>query len=56
MNKENNLLTERVEEIYKYQVDPDYVLRKMTKLEGISRRNNLRVDGITKDERNVGNV
>ena len=36
----------RIEEIYDYQIDPEYVEQKLIDLEDTSRRNNLRVDGI----------
>ena len=36
----------RIEEIYDYQIDPEYVEQKLIDLEDKSRRNNLRVDGI----------
>ena len=39
-------LSDRVDEIYDYQVDPDYVTNKLIDLEDRSRRNNLRIDGI----------
>ena len=41
-----NDLYDRVDEIYDYQVDPDYVTNKLIDLEDRSRRNNLRIDGI----------
>ena len=36
----------RIEEVYNYQIDPEYVEQKLIDLEDRSRRNNLRVDGI----------
>ena len=32
-----------IQEIYVYQGDPEYVLDKLTEVEGRSRRNNLRI-------------
>ena len=40
-------LSNRVDEIYDYQVDPEYVTNKLIDLEDRSRRNNLRIDGIS---------
>ena len=40
----------RVRDIYEYQVDPNYVLDKLTELEDRSRRNNLRIDGINEQK------
>ena len=40
-------LSDRVEEIYDYQVDPEYVTNILIDLEDRSRRNNLRLDGIS---------
>ena len=36
----------RVQEMYDYQLDPAFVEDKLIDLEGRSRRNNLRIDGI----------
>ena len=41
-----NDLSDLVDEIYDYQVDPEYVANKLIDLEDRSRRNNLRIDGI----------
>ena len=41
-----NDLSNRVDKIYEYQVDPEHVTNKLTDLENRSRRNNLRTDGI----------
>ena len=35
-----------IQEIYDYQIDPNYVQDKLTALEDRSRRNNTRIDGI----------
>ena len=45
---EENLghIESRVQEIYDYQLDPTFIEDKLIDLEGRSRRNNLRVDGI----------
>ena len=57
-NVEENMckVKEDLEEIYEYQIDPDYVndslidkRNKLTKLEDRSRRNNLRIDGIAEE-------
>ena len=40
-------LSNRVDEICDYQVDPEYVTNKLIDLEDRSRRNNLRIDGIS---------
>ena len=47
-NAENKLadIEHRINEIYDYQIDPDYVERKLIDLEDRSRKSNLRVDGI----------
>ena len=42
-----NDLSNRVDEIYDCQVDPEYVTNKLFDLEDRSRRNNLRIDGIS---------
>ena len=42
-----NDLNGRADEIYDYQVDPEYVANKLIDLEDRSRRNNLRIDGIS---------
>ena len=40
----------RVQDIYEYQVDPNYVLDKLAELEDRSRRNNVRIDGINEEK------
>ena len=42
-----NDLSDLVDEIYDYQVDPEYVTNKLIDLEDRSRRNNLRIDGMS---------
>ena len=42
-----NDLSDRVDEIYDYLVDPEYVTNKLIDLEDKSRRNNFRIDGIS---------
>ena len=42
-----NDLSDRVDEIYDYQVDPESVTNKLIDLEDRSRRNKLRIDGIS---------
>ena len=46
-NADLNDLSDRVDEISDYQVDPEYVTNKLFDLEDRSRRNNLRIDGIS---------
>ena len=57
-NVEENMckVKEDLEEIYEYQIDPDYVnysllgiRNKLTELEDRSRRNNIRIDGIAEE-------
>ena len=45
-------INSKVNEIYEYQMDPQYVEEKLIELEGRSRRCNLRIDGVEegKDE------
>ena len=50
-----NDLSDRVDEIYDYQVDPESVTNKLIDLENRSRRNKLRIDGIS-ESRNGRNV
>ena len=49
-----NDLSDRVDEIYDYQVDPEYVTNKLIDLEDRSRRNNLRIDGIQSRKKKLG--
>ena len=42
-----NDLSDRVDEIYDYQVDPEYATNKLIDLEDRSTCNNLRIDGIS---------
>ena len=42
-----------MQEIYEYQIDPKFFPDKLTELEGRSRRNNLRIDGIKETKRDV---
>ena len=42
-----NELSDRVDEIYDYQVDPEYVTNKLIDLEDRFRRNNFRIAGIS---------
>ena len=51
-NLEENMkdVDARIQDIYKYQVDPNYVLDKLVELEDRSRRNNLRKDGINEEK------
>ena len=46
-------LQEQINELWNYQVDPErfeFTERKIVELEDRSRRNNLRIDGITENE------
>ena len=51
-NKGEKLETElddlegKVQEIWDYQINPDYIQHKLVELEDRSQRNNLRIDGI----------
>ena len=51
-NLEENMkdVDARIQDIYKYQVDPNYVLDKFAELQDRSRRNNLRTDGINEEK------
>ena len=40
----------RIQDIYEYQVDPNYVLDKLAELEDRSRWNNLHIDGINEEK------
>ena len=51
-----NVLIGRVKEIYEYQVDPDYVHRKLTEVGETYHKNSLQLDGITEDRKTVRNV
>ena len=42
-----NDLSDCLDEIYDYQVDPEYFTNKLIDLEDRPRRNNLRIDGIS---------
>ena len=48
-----NDLSDRVDEVYDYQVDPQYVTNKLIDLEDRSRRNNLRIDGISESRNEI---
>ena len=43
----------RIRDIYEYQVDPNHILDKLAELEGRSRRNNLRIDGINEEKSEI---
>ena len=49
MQRNVNSLEEKVEEIYDYQIEPDEVEKKLTDLENLSMRNNLRKDGVAEE-------
>lgn len=51
-----NVLIGWVRKIYEYQVDPDYVHRKLTEVEETYHKSSLQLDGITEDKKNVRNV
>ena len=40
----------RIRDICEYQIDPNYILDKFAEVEDISRRNNLRTDGINEEK------
>ena len=40
----------KVQEIWDYQINPDYIQHKLVELGDSSRRNNLRIDGIEEEE------
>ena len=43
-------LEDKVQDIWDYQIDPDYIQHKLIELEDRSRRNNIRIDGIEEEE------
>ena len=43
-------LKDKVQDIWDYQIDPDYIQHKLIELEDRSRRNNMRIDGIKEEE------
>ena len=43
-------LEDKVQEIWDYQINPDYIQHKLVELGDSSRRNNLRIDGIEEEE------
>ena len=50
MRRDVRSLEQNVEEIYDYEIDPGEVEEKLTDLEDRSRRNNLRIDGVTEEK------
>ena len=40
----------KIQEIWDYQINLDYIQHKLVELEDRSRRNNLRIDGIEEEE------
>ena len=44
-------LKDKVQEIWDYQINPDYIQHKLVELEDRSRQNNLRINGIEVEER-----
>ena len=50
MRRDVSSLEQNVEEIYDYEIDPGEVEEKLTDLEDRSRRNNLRIDGVTEEK------
>ena len=43
-----NDLSDRIDEIYDYQANPEYITNKLINLKDRSRCNNLKIDGISK--------
>ena len=43
-------LEDKVQDIWDYQINPDYIQHKLTELKDRSRRNNIRIDGIEEEE------
>ena len=50
MRRDVSSLEQNVEEIYDYEIDPGEVEEKLNDLEDRSRRNNLRIDGVTEEK------
>ena len=50
METELDNLEDKVQDIWDYQIDPDYIQHKLIELEDRSRRNNIRIDGIEEEE------
>ena len=50
MRRDVSSLEQNVEEIYDNEIDPGEVEEKLTDLEDRSRRNNLRIDGVTEEK------
>ena len=49
-------LEDKVQDIWGYQIDPDYIQLKLIELEDRSRRNNIRIDGIEEEEGEVWEI
>ena len=49
-------LEDKVQDIWDYQIDPDYIQHKLIELEDRSRRNNIRIDGIEEEEGEVWEI
>ena len=49
-------LEDKVQDIWDYQIDPDYIQHKLIELEDRSQRNNIRIDGIEEEEGETWNI
>ena len=49
-------LKDKVQDIWDYQIDPDYIQHKLIELEDRSQRNNIRIDGIEEEEGETWNI
>ena len=49
-------LEDKVQDIWDYQINPDYIQHKLTELKDRSRRNNIRIDGIEEEEGEVWEI
>ena len=50
LETESDNLEDKVQDIWDYQIDPDYIQHKLIELEDRSRRNNIRIDGLEEEE------
>ena len=50
IEKKVDNLEDKVQDIWDYQIDPDYIQHKLIELQDRSRRNNIRIDGIEEEE------
>ena len=54
METELGDLEDKVQDMWDYQINPDYIQHELVHLEDRSRLNNLRIDGTEEEERNTG--